>query len=273
MIGVGATLFKVPTAYGGTPFSPAKLFSNGEEGAWYDPSQLSSMFQPDGTTPTVAIAIGDTPTDANRVGKILDRSGNGNHLVQTTSTACPILRQDGSLYFLDFEGDDGLRTSSTIDFTGTDSMTVCAGVRKDVLDTGVIAELSTNVTGNTGAFRLASISTASGQYRYQSRGDGTVRAANASPFGVGTNVLTGISDISDPVATIRVDGTQEATVTDSQGAGNYRDDYLNVGARNNAASVYLDGRIYGLVVRGATSSTDEIDLLESYMALKTGVTL
>lgn len=263
MIGVGATLFKTPTAYGATPFSPAKLFAAGEEGAWYDPSSLSTLFQPDGTTPA---GVGDS------VGKILDRSGNGNHLVQTTSTACPVLRQDGSLYYLDFGGDDGLRTSSTVDFTGTDSMTVCAGVRKDVLDTGVIAELSVNVTGNTGAFRLASISTASGQYRYQSRGDGTVQAANASPFGVGTNVVTGISDISDPVATIRVDGTQEDTVTDSQGAGNYRDDFLNIGARNNAASLHLDGRIYGLVVRGATSSTDEIDLLESYMALKTGVT-
>ena len=240
------------------------LFSNGEQGAWYDISDLSTLFQEDGTTPA---AVGE------EVGKVLDKSGNGNHLVQTTATLCPILQVENGRYYLDFDGGDGLRTSSTVDFTGTDSMTVCAGVRKDVLDTGVIAELSTNVTGNTGAFRLASISTASGQYRYQSRGDGTVQAANASPFGVGTNVLTGISDISDPVATIRVDGTQEATVTDSQGAGNYRDDYLNVGARNNAASVHLDGRIYGLVVRGATCTDSELAALEAYVARKTGVTL
>lgn len=242
----------------------AKLFANGEQGAWYDISDLSTLFQEDGTTPAAV---------DEEVGKVLDKSGNGNHLVQTTATNCPILKVENGRYYLDFDGGDGLRTSSTIDFTGTDSMTVCAGVRKDVLDTGVIAELSTNVTGNTGSFRLASISTASGQYRYQSRGDGTVRAANASPFGVGTNVLTGISDISDPVATIRVDGTQEATVTDSQGAGNYRNDYLNVGARNNAASLHLDGRIYGLVVRGATCTDGELAALEAYVARKTGVTL
>ena len=51
MIGVGATLFKVPTAYGPAPFSPASLFSNGEEGAWYDISDLTTLFEEDGTTP------------------------------------------------------------------------------------------------------------------------------------------------------------------------------------------------------------------------------
>lgn len=242
----------------------AKLFANGEQGAWYDISDLSTLFQEDGTTPA---AVGE------EVGKVLDKSGNGNHLVQTTATLCPRLQVENGRYYLDFDGGDGLATTSTVDFTGTDSMTVCAGVRKDVLDTGVVAELSGNVTGNDGSFRLASISTASGQYRYQSTGDGAVRAANASPFGVGTNVLTGISDISDPVATIRVDGTQEATVVDSQGAGNYGNYTLNVGARSAASALFLDGRIYNLVVRGATCTDGELAALEAYVARKTGVTL
>ena len=152
-------------------------------------------------------------------------------------------------------------------------MTVCAGITKDTLDTGVIAEISSSVTANDGAFRLAAISTASGLYRYQSTGDGSVQAANASPFDVGTHLLTGLSDISDPVATLRVDGSQEATVTGSQGAGNYGNHPLNVGARNNSTSLQLDGRIYGMVVRGATSNATEIAALEAYMAAKTGVTL
>ena len=45
MIGIGATLFKVPTMHRGAAFSPASLFSSGEEGAWYDPSDLSTLFQ------------------------------------------------------------------------------------------------------------------------------------------------------------------------------------------------------------------------------------
>ena len=264
MIGIGATLFKVPTMHGGAAFSPASLFSSGEEGSWYDPSDLTTLFQnSDGT---------GAPAADGPIGYMADKSGNGNHAIQATSAKRPTLRVVGGFYYLEFFGAQGLATSA-IDFTGTDSMTVCAGITKDTLDTGVIAEISSSVTANDGAFRLAAISTASGLYRYQSTGDGSVQAANASPFDVGTHLLTGLSDISDPVSTLRVDGTQEATNTGSQGAGNYGNYPLNVGARNNSTSLQLDGRIYGMVVRGATSNATEIASLEAYMAAKTGVTL
>jgi hypothetical protein len=65
---------------GSRGFSPSALFANGEEGGWYDPSDLTTLFEEDGTTP----ASVDGP-----VGKILDKSGNGNHLLQTTVTKCP----------------------------------------------------------------------------------------------------------------------------------------------------------------------------------------
>ena len=247
-----------------TGFVPSTLFASGEEGAWYDPSDLSTMFQNSDGTGAPAI---DSP-----VGYIADKSGNGNHAIQATSSKRPTLKQSGSLYYLEFEGAQGLATSA-IDFTGTDSMTVCAGMTKDTLDTAVIAELSASVTGNAGSFRLAAISTTSGLYRFQTRGDGSAQASNASPFGTGTNVLTGIGDISDPVSTIRVDGSQEATNTDSQGAGNYGNHALNIGARSNGTSLFLDGRVYGMVVRGATSSTADLASLEGYIADKTGVTL
>jgi len=177
------------------------------------------------------------------------------------------------VYYLAFDGANDCLATSAIDFTGTDSMTVCAGMAKDTLDTAVIAELSGNVTGNQGSFRLAAISTASGLYRFQSRGDGTAQASNASPFGTGTNVLTGIGDISDPVSTIRVDGTQEATNTTTQGAGNYGNHALNVGARNDGEGLSLNGNIYGLIIRGATCTATELTLLEGYIAKKTGVYL
>lgn len=48
-------------------FSPADLFLNGEQGVWYDPSDLSTMFQDsDGTTPVTV--------DGQPVGLILDKS-------------------------------------------------------------------------------------------------------------------------------------------------------------------------------------------------------
>ena len=60
------------------------LFANGEQGAWYDPSDLSTMFQDSaGTTPVTAV---EQP-----VGKILDKSGRGNHASQATADARPML--------------------------------------------------------------------------------------------------------------------------------------------------------------------------------------
>ena len=61
------------------------LFAAGEKGVFYDFSDFSTMFQDSaGTTPVTAV---EQP-----VGKILDKSGNGNHATQATSTARPVLR-------------------------------------------------------------------------------------------------------------------------------------------------------------------------------------
>jgi hypothetical protein len=65
-------------------FSPASLFAAGEQGAWYDPSDFSTMFQNSaGTTPVTAV---EQP-----VGLIRDKSGRNNHASQATSASCPVL--------------------------------------------------------------------------------------------------------------------------------------------------------------------------------------
>lgn len=70
---------------GGGGFSPSALFASGEQGAWYDPSDLTTLFQDSaGTTPVTAV---EQP-----VGRILDKSGRGNHAFQSTSASRPTLR-------------------------------------------------------------------------------------------------------------------------------------------------------------------------------------
>ena len=262
MIGIGATLFKVARTVGSRGFSPAALFASGEEGAWYDPSDLSTLFEEDGTTP----ASVNGP-----VGKILDKSGNGNHLIQTTETKCPTLKLASGLYYLEFDGvDDGLQ-SAAIDFTGTDSMSVFAGARKEADEVAVIGELSANVGNNNGTFRLASIG--GNIWRYSSKGTSVVNANSNEYTPPVTSVLTGLSDISDDVNTLRVDGVQKSSPTSNQGTGNYGNYALNVGARNNGDSLELDGRIYGLIIRGVISNADEIASTEKYIGAKTGVSI
>jgi hypothetical protein len=47
------------------PFPIASLFADGEQGAWFDPSDISTMFQPDGGAPVTA--------DGQSVGEIRPR--------------------------------------------------------------------------------------------------------------------------------------------------------------------------------------------------------
>ena len=69
---------------GGSSFSPASLFANGEQGGWYDPSDFTTLFQNSNGTTAVA-APGDP------VGYIADKSGRGNHRTQSTSGSRPLL--------------------------------------------------------------------------------------------------------------------------------------------------------------------------------------
>jgi hypothetical protein len=92
----------------GGGFNPTSLFS-GDTGGWWDPSDMSTLYQDSaGTTPVTAV---DQP-----VGRTDDKSGNGNHLLQATSSARPILRNSGSLWWLEFDGtNDFLRATFTFD--------------------------------------------------------------------------------------------------------------------------------------------------------------
>lgn len=83
---VGATSATVTVG----PFTPASLFLYGEQGAWYDPSDISTLFQDlTGTIPVVS--LGDP------IGRIDDKSGNGNYAYQGTATARPVYNQLSSV--------------------------------------------------------------------------------------------------------------------------------------------------------------------------------
>ena len=66
-------------------FTPLNLFLASEKGAWFDPSDISTLFQDSaGTTPVTAV---EQP-----VGKILDKSGNLAHATQATAGNRPTYR-------------------------------------------------------------------------------------------------------------------------------------------------------------------------------------
>ena len=246
----------------------AALFSAGEQGAWYDPSDLSTMFQDAaGTTPVTAVG--------QAVGRILDKSGRGNHATQTTDTKRPVLQQDANgKYYLLFDGiDDGLQTAS-VNFTGTDKVTVWAGVRKlSDAAVGMLLELSATTVLNKQSFDMRAPSAAStNNYLFRTVGLAAGAASDAIANGYAapiSNVLTAIGDISADVNIIRVNGVQAASNTTDQGTGNYGNYPLYIGSRGGT-TIPFNGRLYSLIIRGAQSTDTQISNTEAYVNSRTG---
>jgi hypothetical protein len=170
--------------------------------------------------------------------------------------------------YLRADGSNDYMLTNSIDFSGTDKMTICAGVRKlSDAAIGTIAELSSNAQSNNGTFLFRGPHVVS-DYLYGSSGTVFVSVEPSGYSAPTTNVLTGTSDISGDSLILRVNGSQQASSTSNQGTGNYGNYPLYMFSRAGA-SRFFNGRFYGGVGRGAQSNDQQIAALEGYMNTKT----
>jgi hypothetical protein len=178
---------------------------------------------------------------------------------------------NGFLPFLVFDGSDDAMSTSAINFSGTDKMTVFAGVRKLSDDLSILLEQSVDSDANAGTVQI--LISAANTYRFRSRGTGSsangiASALTSFPAPI-TNVVTGIGDISGDVSQLRVNASVIATTTNDQGSGNYGNYPVFIGSQN-ITSLRFNGRIYSLIIRGAASSAAEIAATEAYINARTG---
>lgn len=252
------------------------IFANNEQGFFYDPNDLSTMFQDSaGTIPV---------TDVGQpVGLIRDKSGRNNHAYQTNSTSRPTLRQNATTgaNYLEFDGSDDFLRTNNIDFTATDKVSLFAGVRKlsDVVG-AVVIELSASIT-NTGTFLLqAPMNSSIGNYGVRLNGNvvlGFVSAATLNNYPSPTsNILTAKMDISAQdlkEVTLRTNAANTVyNSTPLVGTGNFGNHPLYIG-RRGGTSLPFNGHIYGLIGIGKLTTDDETVAIEKELAKRTGVSL
>lgn len=92
--------------------------------AWYDPSDLSTMFQDTaGTTPITA--------DGQAVARINDKSGNGNHLMQSTAGQRPLYKTSGGKSWLLFDGSDDFLQQNGGSTIGCATAVIAAQIESD----------------------------------------------------------------------------------------------------------------------------------------------
>jgi hypothetical protein len=249
------------------------LFANNEQGFFYDPNDLSTMYQD---------AVGTIPVTAagQPVGLMKDKSGRSNHAYQTTSASRPTLQRNATTgaYYLVFDGADDFLLTNNIDFTAADKVSLFAGVRKlsDAVQ-GSVVELGRGVFLETSGSFVLNAPTARGIASYRSYAQGgssgalvaTTSGTYPAPI---SNVLTMRVDIANKISKLNVDSRDVSTTTGSTLNGNFGNYPLYIG-RRNGQFIPFNGHIYSLIGVGKLVSDTETTAIEKELAKRTGATL
>ena len=243
---------------GGKPWNPQQLFQ-AAEGAWYDPSTASSLWQDvAGTVPAIA---------GQPVARIDDLSGNGHHCVQPTLAARPTLTADSQgRPCLEFDGvDDILRAPFAFDHTFA---TFSLGYQ-------------TTVSGENGGMAFGVGSSSGGRF-YLQTSFGSTRflrqpqdGSNLSLGGLPADVLQ--------VASVRIGPGPDDFLARANGGligwhganaqqMNLANRHIQIGARI-PGSMHSAMLFYGGVYLVGALSDTELEQIEAFLATRAGVAL
>jgi len=208
--------------------------------------------------------LGSTCTSYQRIGNAFDVTEAGT----------------SSCHYLQFDGIDDSLSTQSVDFTGTDKLMVSTGIRKLTdASQGMIFELSANLNTNPASSYLVTgtNSVAAPNYASASRGTATATfghgatstASFAAPI---SNVVTATHDIAGSLTALRINGVANGTNgTSSKGTGNFGNHPMFIG-RRGGSSVPFNGRLFGIVVRGADATTPQLLQTEKLLAKNTSET-
>ena len=256
MIGLGLGLTSMRGRRRVLAFDPASLFVSGEQGAWYDPSDLSTMFTDTaGTTPA---AVGDP------VGRINDKSGNDNHATQETAAARPILRQTvGGLYYLEFDGvDDELVGPDLNPFRNTEAeLSAFCGYRHLSAQTGYLfaTNTSSSLTGHSSSYLLRA-----------SEPPDWVLGGILNPLGINQNTSDQITFVSMERNGLTEGEYGWGSSTENASIGSARSSNVMIGGRGGA---FAHMRLYQFLLIDRRVTEQERVTTRDFVASNSGVTL
>jgi len=172
-------------------------------------------------------------------------------------------------YALQFDGVDDFLQTASVNFTATDKMTVCHGVRKlsDAALGGVV-EIGTGLSA--GFFAIFAPNGAAGSnYQFRNTGslqDNAIAAGYAPPV---TNVITGVGNIAGDSTVLRINGSVAVSSSNDLGTGNYSNAILYFGRRGGTSSPY-NGLMFSAICVGKAVSATELANIERWTNQRTG---
>ena len=210
----------------------------------------------------LTLETGSTPTAYQRVSTDLDVTEAGV----------------ASVGYLRFDGSTSWMVTPTIT-PGTDKVQVFAGVRKlSDAATGMLVELSTNLSSNAGTFYQTAPQNTAGSFGATSRGSATdvngQRSDSSAVLGPLSVLITATHDISGDLTTQRITGIAQSNAVADKGTGDFLAYPLYIG-RRGGSSLPFNGHLFPLIVRfGPNLTAARIAATEAWVATKTaGVVL
>jgi hypothetical protein len=219
-------------------------------GGWWDVSDLSTMFQD--TAGTVAAVVNSA------VARINDKSAVVAHLTQATLDARPILRTDGTYYWLEFDGSNDYIEGPSAAFSIS---SLIAAYRKT--NSGNYHGLFTNKLDQTTNvdFALTTMQSGTAFDLTQNAGSSLADSAHCWVNRVQTDAFSLNVNL-----VISIDGTGfPATRQFPHG--------IYIGQDRNNPGRYFQGRWYGAIVANTILTATQRNSTEDYVAGKCGVAL
>lgn len=230
-------------------FDPASLFAAAQAGGWFDPSDLSTLWQD--TAATIPVTSPGQP-----VARIDDKSGNGNHMTQAAAASMPSYQLDsqGNSYLL-FDGADDFISSSLAPAMPFDRISAIRQVSWGLND-----RIFSSANEGCRLFQ----NSASPQLRIYA-GSSTV-VANGD-LAVGKNGIVTERLVAN-AGQLAVDNRPYV----SGDFGSTAPTSLVVGGRATGASA-ANIRLYGLIIRAGSLTDEEIAGARDWLASRSGVSL
>ena len=248
-------------------WTPAALFASGEQGAWYDPSDMSTLFQDDaGATPVTAAD--------QTVGRMSDKSGNGNHATQADVAKRPALRTGAGLWWLEFDTvDDVLLLPNLGQFRNKNYGHIFAGIQNSTwAPVDVVLAYSIGTAAGSGRVGLyANVTT--NHSALVRRADGDASRQSTVSRNTSAKILETVADFGAANAvTLFVDGVARPSTT-LIGSGATSDTDSAYAAIGSQSVFFSRHRGYGYLVTDTLVSAENTTQMREYLAAKTGVTL
>ena len=182
----------------------------------------------------------------------------GNHATSSSDAKRPLFDSytlnGQSRFGAKFDGGIACLRVLGFNLSNTNKVTVIAGVRKlsDAAQGIIVEQTATAFSSNGGFFLRQPNVSGTPSYSWAARGTIHSNVSTPSSFAAPeTAFFACTADIAAPLLNIRRNGASVATSSSTMGTGNFVNSTLNIGGRNNSATLQFDGYLHCLFICGA----------------------